>query len=188
VTITRTQYLLIQTLFSVLLNTLISSALADTRNASFSIYCISNGDGTGNCTRDDNKKPISCIGMPGVTVECQDRKQNKYECVPFGFIDTGQAQVQLSCENKSSDNFNDGLFDVEIYVNIAKNGYNSIGSFFSLLELYSIQFPLLKGNLSNKQSGGKKIFKYYKTTPKNNRNTRKIQGKQAISNKNNKNL
>ena len=66
--------------------------------------------------------------------------------------------------------------------------YNSIGSFFSLLELYSIQFPLLKGNLSNKQSGGKKIFKYYKTTPKNNRNTRKIQGKQAISNKNNKNL
>lgn len=110
-TITRTQYLLIQTLFSVLLNTLISSALADTGNASFSIYCISNGDGTGNCTRDDNKKPISCIGMPGVTVECQDRKQNKYECVPFGFIDTGQAQVQLSCENKSSNNINDKLFD-----------------------------------------------------------------------------
>jgi hypothetical protein len=111
VTITRTQYLFIQTLFSVLLNPLILSALADTGNASFSIYCISNGDGTGNCTRDDNKKPISCIGMPGVTVECQDRKQNKYECVPFGFIDTGQAQVQLSCENKSSDNINDRLFD-----------------------------------------------------------------------------
>ena len=49
--------------------------------------------------------------MPGATVECQDRKQNKYECVPFGFIDTGQVQVQLSCENKSSDNINDGLFD-----------------------------------------------------------------------------
>ena len=110
-TITRRQYLFIQTFFSVLLSALILPALANTGTASFSIYCISNGDGTGNCTRDDNKKPISCIGMPGATVECQDRKQNKYECVPFGLTDTGQVQVQLSCENKSSDNFNDGLFD-----------------------------------------------------------------------------
>ena len=65
-------------------------AYADT---SFSIYCISNGDGTANCTRDDNQLGIACVGSPGATVECTSKDNNKYECVPLSIAQTEQIQV-----------------------------------------------------------------------------------------------
>jgi hypothetical protein len=74
-------------------------------DSSFSIYCISNGDGTANCTRDDNQLSISCVGSPGATVECTSKDNNKYECVPLSIAQTGQIQVQLSCSPEASSSF-----------------------------------------------------------------------------------
>ena len=73
------------------------SVLPAYADSSFSIYCISNGDGTANCTRDDNQLSITCVGSPGATVECTSKDNNKYECVPLSIAQTGQIQVQLSC-------------------------------------------------------------------------------------------
>lgn len=80
----------------------VSSAYAD---SSFSIYCISNGDGTANCTRDDNQLNITCVGSPGATVECTNKDKNKYECVPLSIAQTGQIQVQLSCSPEAINSF-----------------------------------------------------------------------------------
>lgn len=74
-------------------------------DSSFSIYCISNGDGTANCTRDDNQLSITCVGSPGATVECISKDNNKYECVPLSIAQTGQIQVQLSCSPEAISSF-----------------------------------------------------------------------------------
>jgi len=78
-------------------------------STNFSIYCVSNGDGTANCTRDDNQKPLSCVGMPGATVECYANKNSKYECVPLIATRTGQLQYQLSCEVSPTDSSSNEL-------------------------------------------------------------------------------
>jgi hypothetical protein len=80
----------------------VAAAYAD---SSFSIYCISNGDGTANCTRDDNQLSIFCVGSPGATVECTSKDNNKYECVPLSIAQTGQIQVQLSCSPEATSSF-----------------------------------------------------------------------------------
>jgi len=91
-------------LFIFIIYNAISVALANA-DSSFSIYCISNGDGTANCTRDDNQLSISCVGSPGATVECTSKDNNKYECVPLSIAQTGQIQVQLSCSPEATSSF-----------------------------------------------------------------------------------
>ena len=84
----------------------------------FSIYCLSNGDGTANCTRDDNQKPLSCVGMPGATVECYGIKNSKYECIPLMATKTVQLQYQLSCDVSPTDSSSNELL---ILSNIISN-------------------------------------------------------------------
>jgi len=91
-------------LFIFIIYNSISVALANA-DSSFSIYCISNGDGTANCTRDDNQLSVSCVGSPGATVECTSKDNNKYECVPLSIAQTGQIQVQLSCSPEATSSF-----------------------------------------------------------------------------------
>ena len=81
----------------------------------FSIYCNSNMDSTGNCQRIDINLQIRCILIPGGVVACKDEKGNKYECVQYGAILAGQTQFscQRDVENKLDDKILDGGGKIE---------------------------------------------------------------------------
>jgi len=60
------------------------AAKAQTTQKSFQIYCNSNKDSTGECTRIDNGEQYLCILIPGQTTSCLDAQKRKFDCVYIG--------------------------------------------------------------------------------------------------------
>ena len=71
-------------------NSLLSS------NSSFSIYCTSNLDGTGDCTRVDNGSKINCEIVPGSIINCSQSVGPQVQCVLFSSIVNAQAYFSCS--------------------------------------------------------------------------------------------
>lgn len=75
----------------------------------FSIYCSSNMDGTGKCSRVDSGEAINCIIIPGNIIACRDKRRSKYECVQYGAILA--FQTQFFCLPDKNNSIKDQLFD-----------------------------------------------------------------------------
>lgn len=60
--------------------------------AGFSIYCNSNMDGTGKCSRTDNGNPLTCIMIPGQIIDCSDQNKGEFDCVQYGAVMPLQTQ------------------------------------------------------------------------------------------------
>ena len=61
----------------------------------FSVYCSSNMDGTGVCTKEGTSETIECILLQGSIIGCRD-STSQFRCVQFGQIIANQAQ--FSCK------------------------------------------------------------------------------------------
>lgn len=138
------------------------SVLPAYADSSFSIYCISNGDGTANCTRDDNQLSITCVGSPGATVECTSKDNNKYECVPLSIAQTGQIQVQLSCSPAVISSFGNFPHPQTLLIQIHQNLLlkNHLSCYLILsTKIYSIKF-LIRQELILKATNSMIPFKF----------------------------
>ena len=69
--------------------------LATHASSNFSVYCSSNMDGTGICTKEGTTESLECIVLQGSIIGCKD-STNKFRCVQFGQIIANQAQ--FSCK------------------------------------------------------------------------------------------
>ena len=67
------------------------------QQTSFTAYCISNMDGTGDCRRDDNNESITCVAIPGSVIDCYDKDKHSYDCVFFGTPAAAYSQQPLLC-------------------------------------------------------------------------------------------
>jgi hypothetical protein len=57
----------------------------------FSIYCTSNLDSTGACTRVDNSEPVSCEMIPGGIINCKQEGEPAIQCVIYSGVIGSQA-------------------------------------------------------------------------------------------------
>lgn len=64
---------------------------AQSSSQQFSIYCTSNFDGTGKCTKDDGNE-LTCISLPGQIIACKNTDSSIYECIQYGNIVAHQSQ------------------------------------------------------------------------------------------------
>ena len=64
-------------------------------SGNFSIYCSSNMDGTGLCTREDTSEQLNCIVLQGAIIKCKD-ESGFFECLQYGPIIAHQSQ--FSCK------------------------------------------------------------------------------------------
>ena len=65
----------------------------------FFAYCISNLDGTGNCTNEEDGKDFTCLVVPGAIISCPTRTTASVDCVWISEIQANQAQFW--CDNKA---------------------------------------------------------------------------------------
>lgn len=73
--------------------------------SSFSIYCTSNLDSTGSCTRMDNNQPISCEMIPGGVINCKQQASSSIQCVFYsGVIST---QAYFYCTRRTDPGINE---------------------------------------------------------------------------------
>jgi hypothetical protein len=70
--------------------------------AGFSIYCNSNMDGTGKCSRSDNGNPLTCIMIPGQVIDCSDQNKGEFDCVQYGAVLPLQTQFFCSPDKGKS--------------------------------------------------------------------------------------
>lgn len=74
----------------------------------FSVYCSSNMDGTGLCTREDTSAPLNCIVLQGAIINCKD-ESGFFECLQYGPIIAHQSQFscKLSIEKSEDSSVSD---------------------------------------------------------------------------------
>ena len=78
-----------------LLPVFLADQLATLASSNFSVYCSSNMDGTGICTKEGTTESLECIVLQGSIIGCKD-STTKFRCVQFGQIIANQAQ--FSCK------------------------------------------------------------------------------------------
>ena len=83
--------------------------LTQLQQPEFSVFCSSNMDGTGRCTRDDTDESLSCLVIPGGVIACRDKQKIRYECVQYGAILAHQ--TQFSCSRSAGNRLGDQLID-----------------------------------------------------------------------------
>ena len=66
---------------------------------SYSIFCTSNHDGTGICSRVDNNEQINCEMIPGMLINCKEPNQNTIQCVSYGSV--VESQSYFYCTRRS---------------------------------------------------------------------------------------
>ena len=81
--------------FTLILPALVFDHIGTSASSEFSVYCSSNMDGTGICTKEGTTESIECIILQGSIIGCQD-KTSQFRCVQFGQIIANQAQ--FSCK------------------------------------------------------------------------------------------
>lgn len=64
--------------------------------SSFNIFCTSNFDGTGECTRADNGSKLNCEIVPGSIINCSQPGGPQVQCVLFSSIVNAQAYFSCS--------------------------------------------------------------------------------------------
>lgn len=72
-------------------HTVPSSQLLVARDSSFIIYCISNHDGTGDCSRTDTSEAIDCELVPGSIINCTQKDGKPVQCVIVSAVLNTQA-------------------------------------------------------------------------------------------------
>lgn len=77
--------------------------------AGFSIYCNSNMDATGNCSRSDNGNPLLCIVISGQVIDCSDQNKREFDCVQYGAL--LPLQTQFFCMPDKSKSTNEPMID-----------------------------------------------------------------------------
>jgi hypothetical protein len=80
------------------------------KEPSFSVYCVSNMDGTGHCRRDDNNELITCVAIPGGVIQCFDKKSRLYECVNYGITAAADSQLSFACDYLDIKNNSEAAF------------------------------------------------------------------------------
>ena len=58
----------------------------------FFMYCISNNDGTGFCTNEEDQKNFACLIVPGQIITCPVSTSQSVECVWISGVSANQAQ------------------------------------------------------------------------------------------------
>ena len=81
------------------------------QQSEFSVYCNSNMDGTGDCSRNDNNELLACIVIPGGIIECKDKQKLRYECVNYGVTTANSTQFSFSCTPKLSNKISGEIFE-----------------------------------------------------------------------------
>ena len=66
----------------------------------FMVYCTSNQDGTGECSRVDTSESIDCEIVPGAIINCSPKSAPPVQCVLVSAIIN--AQAYFSCSQKRS--------------------------------------------------------------------------------------
>ena len=74
----------------------VKSILIAYNTSSFTIYCTSNFDGTGECARADNGTKLNCEIVPGSIINCMQPGGPQVQCVLFGSIINSQAYFSCS--------------------------------------------------------------------------------------------
>ena len=100
---------MLRTILIVFISCFFFSAVYTQANTGFSVYCTSNMDGTGKCTREDNGSSINCLIIPGGVIACRDFKKRKYSCVQYGLIVSSQSEFFCEIDNKNA--ISDALFE-----------------------------------------------------------------------------
>ena len=67
----------------------------------FSVYCSSNMDGTGMCTRQDSSQSLECMILQGSIIGCRDSNQ-KFRCIQYGNVIANQAQFSCRLDDLNS--------------------------------------------------------------------------------------
>lgn len=84
----------------IILNSAVSSVEQGMRIAavgsSFVIYCTSNQDSTGECSRVDNGERIDCEIVPGAIINCGRQDAPPVQCVLVGVVLNAQAYFSCS--------------------------------------------------------------------------------------------
>ena len=73
-------------------------------SSSYSIFCTSNHDGTGVCSRLDNNERINCEIIPGMLINCKENDQNPIQCVGYGAVVNSQSYFY--CTRRSDPGIN----------------------------------------------------------------------------------
>ena len=60
------------------------------------IYCISNQDGTGECSDTKTGEPFICTLIPGQVIACRDKDQKKFSCINYGSNQSYQGYFQCT--------------------------------------------------------------------------------------------
>lgn len=70
-------------------------------SSDFSVYCSSNMDGTGICTKEGTSESLTCVILQGSIVGCENSNR-RYRCVQYGQIIANQ--TQFSCKETDAMN------------------------------------------------------------------------------------
>jgi hypothetical protein len=68
----------------------------------FFMYCISNNDGTGSCTNQEDNKAFSCLIVPGQIITCPVNTSQSVECVWISGVSANQAQFWCDPEDEAA--------------------------------------------------------------------------------------
>ena len=111
--------------------------LATSAFSDFSVYCSSNMDGTGVCTKEGTSETIECILLQGSIIGCKD-STSQFRCVQFGQIIANQAQ--FSCKQAESESETTSL-DIEEKSPIGKQPEPTVKSATSNLNPFDQPLP-----------------------------------------------
>ena len=70
-------------------------------SSEFSVYCSSNMDGTGICTKEGTSESLTCVILQGSIIGCENSNR-RYRCVQYGQIIANQ--TQFSCKETDAMN------------------------------------------------------------------------------------
>jgi hypothetical protein len=92
------------TLASALLFSLISGqgACQARQMDGFFMYCISNNDGTGFCTNEEDQRNFACLIVPGQIITCPMNTSQSVECVWISGVSANQAQFWCDPEDEAA--------------------------------------------------------------------------------------
>lgn len=68
----------------------------------FFMYCISNHDGTGYCTNEEDQRNFACLIVPGQIITCPVNTSQSVECVWISGVSANQAQFWCDPEDEAA--------------------------------------------------------------------------------------
>lgn len=93
-------------------------------NTSFIVYCTSNQDGTGQCSRVDTSENIDCEIVPGAIINCSPQSMPPVQCVLVSAI--MNAQAYFSCSQKRSPSLGGNRLNVDRFAEPTPSAPSSV--------------------------------------------------------------